>query len=102
MTMAALRRRPGVTKVPSVRGKKRYSPAFWIESAAGSITGFLAILTLVWRDWIEGVFGYDPDHHNGSFEWELVIVCALLTVLFAALARREWRRALSTAGSTVS
>jgi len=94
-----------VTKVPSVRGKKRYRPAFWIESMAGSLTGFLAILTLVWRDWIEGVFGYDPDHHNGSFEWELVIACALLTVLFAALARREWRRAPSraaSAGSTVS
>jgi hypothetical protein len=82
-----------MTNVARARGRKRFSLAFWIESVAGSLTGFLAILTLVWRDWIEGVFGYDPDHHNGSFEWELVIVCALLTLLFAALARREWRRA---------
>ena len=62
-----------MTKALGVRGRKRFSLAFWIESFAGSFTGFLAILTLVWRDWIEGVFGYDPDHHNGSFEWELVI-----------------------------
>jgi len=57
-----------MTKALGVRGRKRFSLAFWIESFAGSFTGFLAILTLVWRDWIEGVFGYDPDHHNGSFE----------------------------------
>jgi hypothetical protein len=95
-----------MAKVPAVQGKKRLGVTFWIESVAGSVTGFLAILTLVWRDWIEGVFGYDPDHHNGSFEWELVIACALLTVLFAALARREWRRAparpAAVAGSTTS
>ena len=91
-----------MTKVSRVRGKKRIGLAFWIESVAGSFTGFLAILTLVWRDWIEGAFGYDPDHHNGSFEWELVIVCALLTLLFAALARREWRRAPSRAASASS
>jgi len=91
-----------MTKVSRVLGKKRIGLAFWIESVAGSFTGFLAILTLVWRDWIEGAFGYDPDHHNGSFEWELVIVCALLTLLFAALARREWRRAPSRAASASS
>lgn len=67
--------------------------AFWLESALAFLTAFLAVLTLVWRDWIEGVFGFDPDHHNGSFEWELVAVCCAATILFSALARREWRRA---------
>jgi hypothetical protein len=86
-----------MAKVARDRDKKRFGLAFWIESVAASFTGFLAILTLVWRDWIEGVFGFDPDHHNGSFEWEVVIVCGLLTLLFAALARREWRRASSRA-----
>jgi hypothetical protein len=79
-----------MAKVARDRDKKRFCLAFWIESVAASFTGFLAILTLVWRDWIEGVFGFDPDHHNGSFEWEVVIVCGLLTLFFAALARREW------------
>jgi len=72
---------------------KNLGPRFWTESVLASVTGFLTILTLVWRDWVEGVFGFDPDHHNGSFEWELVGVCALATVIFSLLARREWRRA---------
>jgi hypothetical protein len=74
-------------------GKKILGFAFWAETALASFTAFLAVLTLVWRDWIEGVFGFDPDHHNGSFEWDLVIACGLLTLVFGALARREWRRA---------
>jgi len=87
-----------MTKAVRARGvsseeKKRLGLAFWAESFLASFTGFLTVLTLGWRDWIEGVFGFEPDHHNGSFEWELVVVCALLTILFAALARRAWRRA---------
>lgn len=72
---------------------RRPGPLFWVESILAFITAFLAVLTLVWRDWIEGVFGFDPDHHNGSFEWELVIACGIATVLLSALARRQWQRA---------
>jgi hypothetical protein len=53
----------------------------------------------VWHDWIEGIFGFDPDHHNGSFEWELVVVCCALAVLFATLARREWRMTATARGT---
>ncbi len=76
--------------------KKHLGPVFWAESILASITAFLAVLTLVWHDWIETVFGFDPDNHNGSFEWELVVVCCLVTVLFSGLARREWRKTAST------
>ena len=48
---------------------------FWIESILGSITGILAVVTIFWHDWIEAVFGADPDEGNGSAEW-LVIVLA--------------------------
>jgi hypothetical protein len=65
---------------------------FWVEAGMASLTGSLAVLTLVWRDWIEGVFGFDPDHHNGSFEWGLVAVCLVATVALASLARREWQQ----------
>jgi hypothetical protein len=64
-------------------------------------TGFLTILTLVWRDWIEGVFGLDPDHHNGSFEWTLVAAGAVLTIIFAALARRTWQLRIAPPTSEV-
>jgi hypothetical protein len=84
MSRFALKRRPGWL--------------FWLESVLAGVSAFLAVLTLVWDDWIEGVFGFDPDHGNGSFEWELVIVCCLVTAFCSVLARREWRRArLATA-----
>ena len=41
--------------------KLRVSSAFWVECAFGSISTFLALLTLMWPDWIERVFGYDPE-----------------------------------------
>jgi hypothetical protein len=79
--------------MPRLALKKRPGPLFWLEAALAAVSAFLGVLTLVWHDWIEGTFGYGPDHGNGSFEWELVIVCCALTVLFSVLARRQWRRA---------
>lgn len=66
---------------------------FWLESVLGSITGCLAVVTLFWHDWIEAVFGMEPDQGNGSAEWLAVVVFLLVTVILAAGARREWRRA---------
>jgi hypothetical protein len=77
--------------------RKRVRPAFWIECALGSGTTFLALLTLTWPDWIERVFGYDPDHHSGSLEWTIVALCFAITIATAVLARLEWRRAASSA-----
>jgi hypothetical protein len=39
--------------------------------------GGLAVLTIIWPDWIEALTGYDPDQHNGTVEW--LIVIALLS-----------------------
>jgi len=52
----------------------------------------LAFLTLVWRDWIEAIFGVDPDHHSGWLEWAIVAVLAAAACFFAGWARFEWRR----------
>ncbi|HEX4009824.1 MAG TPA: hypothetical protein VHX62_07440 [Solirubrobacteraceae bacterium] len=73
--------------------KRRVGFLFWLESFLAGLTLVLALLTLVWDDWIEHVFGFDPDQHNGSFELELTIVCLLITIVCGVLARREWRRA---------
>lgn len=79
--------------------KRRLGKAFWIESVLGSVTTFLALLTLIWPDRIEGVFGVDPDHGNGSFEWAIVAVCFAVTIASAVLAGREWRRAASASAA---
>lgn len=65
---------------------------FWLESTLASLCGFLAVLTLFWRDWIEALTGFDPDHHNGSFEWLIVAVLFCLCLVVGSLARSEWRR----------
>lgn len=72
---------------------KRLHPVFWAESVPACIAGFLAVLTAVWPDWIEGVTGFQPDKQSGSLEWILVVGCGLAAVLLGALAGREWRRA---------
>jgi hypothetical protein len=65
---------------------------FWVEVGLASLCGFLAVLTLFWRDWIEALTGFDPDHHNGSFEWMIVAGLFLVCVAVSFVARAEWRR----------
>jgi hypothetical protein len=78
--------------------KKKLGIPFWSETILGSIAAFLAVLTLAWPDWIEGVFGVDPDHHSGSLEWAIAAGFFVAAIVCAALARREWRR-VAPAGS---
>ncbi|MBK3627828.1 ABC transporter permease [Streptomyces sp. MBT49] len=66
---------------------------FWVETALGTVSGLLFVVTLVRRDWIELVFGVEPDAGSGAVEWLVVAVTALVTVLCALAARTEWRRA---------
>ena len=66
---------------------------FWVEAVLAAVSGVFLILTLLWKDWIEIVFGMDPDHHSGSVEWLIVAVSLVVTVIFYVLARLEWRRA---------
>lgn len=64
----------------------------WIETIAAAISGILFIVTLVWRDWIERVFGVEPDQGSGALEWAIVALALCATVAFSLLARSEWRR----------
>jgi hypothetical protein len=64
---------------------------FWIEAGLAVTTGFLAVLTVVWRDWIEAALRVDPDRHSGSLEWLIVAALAVATCTLIALARAEWR-----------
>jgi len=70
---------------------------FWLESILGSITGVVAVVTVFWHDWIEVVFGVDPDKGNGLAEWLVVLILLISTVALAAGARLEWRRAAQLA-----
>jgi hypothetical protein len=66
---------------------------FWIECIAFSVAAGMCVLTMVWRDWIEGIFGVDPDAHSGGLEAAVTVATVAIAVVFAAMARTEWRRA---------
>jgi hypothetical protein len=52
----------------------------------------LFVVTLVSRDWIEEVFGVEPDAGSGALEWAIVAGLAILTIALGLGARHEWRR----------
>ncbi|HYT22570.1 MAG TPA: hypothetical protein VEW05_20365 [Candidatus Polarisedimenticolia bacterium] len=64
---------------------------------AGVMAAFslLAILTALNHNWIELVFGVDPDSGNGWIEWALVAAPALDAVLGTAGAYHKWSKARS-------
>jgi len=64
---------------------------FWIEASLAATTGFLAVLTALWRDWIEAVLRVDPDRHSGSLEWLIVAALVVATCTLSAVARAGWR-----------
>lgn len=79
------------------RGKAdvtRATRVFWAESVVAALAAVLAVLTAAWPDWIEGVSGFDPDHHSGSMEVGIVVALAITALLFGLLARHAWVRAV--------
>ena len=68
---------------------------FWLEVALGGLAGFLAVVTAVWREWIEVVFRIDPDAGSGSLEWLVVAGLLSATVIAGLLARWELVRSPS-------
>jgi len=72
--------------------KPQLRTRFWIESALAGASAFLFALTLVWKDWIEAIFGVDPDHSSGSLEWAIVAALLVVTLVATLLARAERKR----------
>ena len=66
---------------------------FWIEISLAVITSILFFVTLVQRDWIEVIFGIDPDNYSGTLEWLIFAALLATTITLLTLASYEWRRA---------
>lgn len=64
-----------------------------IETVLAVVATALAVVTFIWPAWIETVFSVDPDGGNGTAEWLVVGLLALVAVTAAMLARRDYRRA---------
>jgi hypothetical protein len=66
---------------------------FWLATAMAIVTSILLVITLVQRDWIELVFGVDPDNRNGTLEWLIIGALLVVTITLFTMASYEWRRA---------
>jgi hypothetical protein len=62
--------------------------SFHLQAAFALAAASLGALSMVRADWIEQLFGFDPDGHSGAAEIA-VFACA---VAFAALATRNYRK----------
>jgi hypothetical protein len=65
---------------------------FRVETGLALLTLALLVTTLISREWIELLFGVDPDGGSGALEWAIVAALAVATAAFGLLARLEWRR----------
>ena len=66
-----------------------------LELGLAIASAALAVVTLISREWIEFVFGVDPDGGSGSLEWLIVALLLALSIAMYTIARWE-RRALVT------
>lgn len=69
------------------------TPVFWSELALSIASAASLALTALWPQWIELLFGFDPDGGNGSDEWGITLSLMAATATLIALTGREWRRA---------
>lgn len=62
-----------------------------LESIIALLAGVLGVITVFWHDWIEAVTGWDPDQHNGTAEWFIVVALLIAAAIAGVFARRHWR-----------
>ena len=65
---------------------------FFIEIGLAGAFGGLALLTLVWPNWIEAAFGFNLDGGLGGLEQLIVAAVGVAAGACVLLARSEWRR----------
>ena len=66
---------------------------FWMQVTLGILFAGLFVVTVAVPDWIEEVFGVEPDGGSGALEWVVVAGCGVAAIASLGLAGMEWRRA---------
>jgi hypothetical protein len=62
-----------------------------VESMLALLSGAALVLTSLWPQWIEGLFGFEPDGGSGETEWGLSIGLAIVTAVFFIRTGFAWR-----------
>ena len=63
-----------------------------VETGVAIAAAALLVLTLITREWIELLTGWDPDGGSGALEWGIVVVLAVIAVGLSLRARADWRK----------
>lgn len=72
---------------------RRTLPArFWFEAISAALGLALFVLTLLSREWIEALTGWDPDKGNGSMEVFISVGLLAVSAISYFAARRHYRR----------
>jgi hypothetical protein len=69
---------------------------YWFEVVTAAIGAVLFVLTLVTREWIEILTGWDPDGGSGALELAIAIGLLAAAVISAVAARRDYVAAATT------
>jgi len=69
-----------------------------MEVVLAVLAAGFAILTLITREWIELLFGIDPDKGRGALEWAIVIALFVASAALALIARWDRKRHVAIAG----
>ena len=63
---------------------------YWFEVVAAAIGAVLFVLTLVTREWIEILTGWDPDGGSGALELAIAVGLLAVAAISAVAARRDY------------
>jgi hypothetical protein len=63
-----------------------------IETGVAIAAAALFLLTLISREWIEFLTGWDPDGGSGALEMGIVVVLAAIALGLSLRARADWRK----------
>lgn len=78
--------------------KRTYSPPrFWAEIVLAAAALVATVATILTPQWIERVFGIDPDRGSGALEWIIVAALVAVALVLLALAWGERRTRRLTA-----
>jgi len=64
---------------------------FWLELALSGLFAVAAVLTAIIPEWVEVFFGIEPDAGGGAFEVAMTVGLLVVAVVFALVARIEFR-----------
>jgi hypothetical protein len=71
--------------------RKGSRPRAWLATVSAVVGLGLCLLTLVWSEWIELLFGVDPDRGSGALELLVAGAFLVASLLLAREASQEWR-----------